>query len=1726
MKIRGWRATVYALFALIPVFWGMPLEAREQQVRFQPIAADEVPSLGAVSAVVRDRQGFMWFGTAEGLARFDGYEMKRFRHDKADPDTIPGGGVVALCVLDDGRLLLGTATGGLALFDPGFARAIHRRPPSRMGDLTAGIAAMVSAEDGTYWVATRGAGLLRFDPDDGVFSQYRHHPDVPTSLGSNRLHALLVDGRGRLWIGGDHGLSRYRGESDDFVHLLGDPGGGVVAAFGPVTALAVGPDGAPWVGTHTKGLFLLDPVTNQVILNLRREIGNPRGLSSNHIRAVQSDGDNRFWIGTDAGLNLFDAGTGNNLGYRHDPADPGSVGHDHIHTLLRDEVGNLWVGTDAGMDLLTVATRQFGRYLHRPDRPDSLIDNRVTAMVQDPFGGLWIGTRGGLSRYDAARERFFHFRANPGKPGSLPSNDIRCLTATRSGVIWVGTRDAGLSRFDRATGTFTRFPVREDGVNHADVRCLYEGRLGNFWVGTGGGGLFRFDRDSGRATVYRHNPDDPRTLANDVVTGVYEDREGRLWVGTRGGLHLLDRKTGRFDRMVHHPSHVWTLSNNHITALLEDSQSRLWVGTVDGLHRLKQVDPDYPEQTRWQTFGYAEGLRSTDVRGLLEDSFGDLWIATGKGLSKCNPETMSMQHWTPVDGTQPRGYHQGAAIRTLNGELCFGGPNGVTAFLPGDLQRDPHEPNVVLTEIRVGNRPLQPRARRFDAGLAAPLDRLQNLVLGHRDRVVTFKFAALHYAFPAGNRYRYQLVGFDRDWVEVGADQRFATYTELDPGRYTFRVLAANKDGKWRSEPRELRVRMRPAPWLSTLAVLGYATLLAALVYGRYRVQRGRLIYERTIVQRLKHTDLMKNQFLADTAHELRTPLNGIVGLAESLAEAQRGKLPKDTLAQLGLIARGGRYLAGLVDDILDFARLSTQQLPLQPCRVELKTAVDQVVTLLTPLAPKDAVRLENQVAEGLPPVAADPRRLLQILVNLVGNGIKFTEQGTVSVSAEVQGARLHIAVTDTGIGMSDPQIADLFQAVPPHSGVPIPTAAGAGLGLAITQALVDLHGGNIWAASQEGRGSTFTFSLPLADAQTPAAEGEPVRAVTGPRFNVNEAKAPFSDALSNPAARPLSDAQSFTLLVVDDEPVNRRVLRNHLDGRGYEVLEAADGSEALSLLAESGQVDLVLLDVVMPNMSGYEVCRAIRRRAGFEVLPVVFLSAKNQVEDLVAAFNVGGNDYITKPIAAGELLARIESHLQQLDVTRVLSRKAADLGDELARCKAELAEANQTAEVFDQIIQSINHHESLPHLWQGLPIQGAALFPGATQGMVWTWDREEDAFVCVAAVGRAWETLQPLRFSYNKLVNMLGEGAEPLAPGIHGVRHFNLLHDPDLFAGQPLPKALLTMTLNDDQRISGFLVLENMVDPECFDQVDPAKLVRFREAALSVAAKARAALDVAAQSEALVQARRQMMEQEKSASLGTLTAGIAHEITNPLNFINNFAGLTLSLSSELAETVRGLQGRVLEGDSYRQLAGDLADLAENAAVIDKHGKRADAVVASMMELARAAGGHREACNLNGLFDEYVSLTYQSLRAKDTALVIQFTRDFDETVGMVEVVAQSLSRVWVHLTNNAAESIREKRDQIGDDFMGEIRLQTRNFEDRVEVRLRDNGMGIARDDYETIFKPFYTTKTAGNRHVGLGLSICRDIIVQEHRGTLKVAATKDIYAEMIVTLPKKNVSEG
>jgi signal transduction histidine kinase/ligand-binding sensor domain-containing protein/CheY-like chemotaxis protein/HPt (histidine-containing phosphotransfer) domain-containing protein len=818
-------------------FAGNAAAAPARSLRFDQLSVEHGLAQESILSIAQDGDGFMWFGSQTGLSRFDGYRVTSYHNEVGNRRTIANNWVRVLHVDRSGRLWIGTDS-GLDRFEPETQTFTHFVPnePVKRGNGNRHIHALVDDGNGGLWIATAD-GLQRFDMKTGAFKVWHHEPGVAGSLADDQIHALALDGAGRLWVGTASGLDSMAPGATKFEHhALAGAG----ARRNTVHSLLVDADQTLWVGTLA-GLASWKLAAGP---GDRHLLGPAEGIAHGDITVLFQDSDANVWVGTnDDGLYRWLPRERRFANFRHRPADNHSLADNKVSSLFRDRVGTFWVGTwYAGVSRVDLGSGGFARIVRQAERPDSLSDNKVRAIVDDGAGKLWLGTNDGLNHQDPATGASQVFRHEPDNPNSLSDNMVNALTLGRRGVVWTGGR-AGVTSYDPASGRFKRLSLANGDPDRDTIRGLLVDHDDTLWISSRGG-LHRLDQKTGTVTTFRHDPSDAASLADNVTRPILEDRAGRLWIGTFNGLDLMDRATGKFRHFRHDPADPSSISHDEVHYLLEDRQGGIWVGTAVGLNRMLQGPNG---SVRFKRYTSADGLSDDAVAGMLEDDDGNLWISSTTGLSRLAPLTGRWRNYSAGDGTIEGAYFDGSAMKAKDGTLYFGGFNGITAFNPRAISDNLIAPRAVITGFQVFNMPV---AQVHPGLLKGPVEHATEITLDAADSVFSLEFSALHYAAPQRNRFSYQLVGFDENWVSTDASKRYATYTNLDPGRYTFRVKAANKDGVWSASGASLAIVILPPFWKTWWFRAMVGMLVLGSAFGAFRFRMSGLRRQK---ERLEH---------------------------------------------------------------------------------------------------------------------------------------------------------------------------------------------------------------------------------------------------------------------------------------------------------------------------------------------------------------------------------------------------------------------------------------------------------------------------------------------------------------------------------------------------------------------------------------------------------------------------------------------------------------------------------------------------------------------------------------------------------------------------------------------------------------------------------------------------------------------------------------------------------
>ena len=1028
--------------------------AQTGSLKFDHISLEHGLSQSTVNAIVQDGQGFLWFGTQDGLNRYDGYTITVFKHSASDSSSISDNGVWSICRDVSGDIWIGTMRGGLnrySLTRGSFTYFAHD-PADPRSISENNVTAVFQDSRGSIWAGTLTNGLNRFDAATNSFLHFRHDPADTSSLADNAVWSICEDRQGTIWIATWGGLCRFvppdsgkdriaPSRAGSFVRYRHDPRSRASLAGNNIRSLLADRAGILWIGTWGNGLDRFEPSTGR--MNHYVSGGSdPAMLSSNLILSLHEDRDGRLWIGTgDAGLNVLDPATGIVRMHNHQPNTPGTLNNDIVCSLYENTTGILWIGTGAGgVNVYDRLKNRFPHFRDNQNDPNDLNGNDVWALLEDRNGRLWIGTYGdGLNRYDRKSESFEHFRHDPRNPKTLSHDHVLSLCQSRDGGLWVGTEGGGLNRLDERTGTFTHYrhdPRNSNSISQDEITVLHEDRDGFLWIGTNGTGLDRLSPDRQTFTHFPPSEKDTLALPSGSVLAIAEDRAGHLWIGTYGGgLVRYEPGCKTFIRFSVLPDRGGKLNNATVLAILEDPSGVLWVGTYGG--GLNRYDPH--DQT-WRHITEAEGLPNDVIYGILPDNAGRLWLPTNKGLACFSPSTGHVRSYDIHDGLQGNEFNQGAYHRSPTGQLYLGGINGFNAFFPDSVRDNPFVPPVYLTSFRIFDDPVP---------LAQSITTTSSLELPHDRNFFSFEFVALNYTSPAKNRYAYILDGLDQRWIEAGT-RRYVSYTNLDPGRYTLRIRGSNNDGLWNERGIALAITIIPPYWKTWwFRILAVGTV-AALLFVMYRYR----------VNKLLEIERIRTSIATDLHDDIGSTLTEIalfsdVGLRELRARKGAASLSTEERNKLsGLLGEIGTTSRTLIDAMNDIVW------SIDPKNDSFEFLLLRMKSHATKILEAKGINYEIDIPPELAHLRLPlgfRRRFFLIFKESINNVIRHAHPSRVVLTMRREGRSLSMTIADNGVGFD-------------------PRDSGHGNGLHNMEQRARSLGGELAITSAPGLGTTITL--------------------------------------------------------------------------------------------------------------------------------------------------------------------------------------------------------------------------------------------------------------------------------------------------------------------------------------------------------------------------------------------------------------------------------------------------------------------------------------------------------------------------------------------------------------------------------------------------------------------------------------------------------------------------
>lgn len=1195
-------------------------------------------SQNSVFAIAQDGDGFMWFGTRDGLNKYDGYRMIVYRHQPDNPKSI---------IFDDIRALY------------------------------------YDEVDSVLWIGTLG-GLSRYVADREEFVNYPN-PDVPLSPKMGAIRCVYRDSKNRLWAGSDRGLFQYHPAQDRFFYMWRGANSLPESQVGDVKAIYEDRDNQLWIGSNT-GLYQMIEETDPPSFNRMLGPQSDVKLNDQHIKTLNEDQVGNLWIGTHAaGMHCWNRKTNQVESFQRQSENRLSLSHNNIRSVAASPQGDLWVGTFVGLNVYLPSKKQFRRFLHEDVNAHSLSSSSVRSVFFDKRGSLWVGTYyGGVEFWDKESNRFQNYQRQA--IGSCIShNVVSSFIEDEKGNLWIGTEGGGLNYFDRSQSLFTAYKVEDPGshISGNNVKTLLQDG-DSLWIGTFAQGLNLLNLQTQRFQHFKAAPASPSSLSQNNVYSLLKE-DSRLWIATYGGgLNILNLEDKSVEVYPHSANDSLTPCSNYTRVLFKDADGQIWLGTDAGLEKIQFDDTGKlrfvhflpgikiyslkasskgtllvgsysnglfeldKEGKVLENYTEADGLPGHTIFGILVDNSGKIWLSTNNGLARFERTGRSFSTYNYSDGLENLEFNFNAYAKTRKGEFLFGGTNGFTLFDPEDININTFVPPVVFTELKSFNQPV--RVHDETKLLDKAINLTQSLTFKYNQANFTLSFAALDYFNPANNRYTYMLEGLDKDWKSAKG-QTEVSYTIQRPGKYTFRLKGANSDGIWNSQERQLQICVLPPPWLSWWAYMLYG-LFAMLVYMgvvRFVKLRHRFQLEKVEKEKQKELHQSKLRFFTNIAHEFRTPLTLIIGPLEDLTRRQESSGPVQR--QLLSIEANAHRLLRLVNQLLNFRKLEAEHEGMQVAEGNFARFIEEIYLSFRENARLRKIDYTFCADEKQINLWYDRDKMEKVCYNLLSNAFKFTpDGGQIAVSIWQEEKAVCLEIKDNGKGIPEPLQAQIFKRFFEKEATFEHSFKGSGIGLAVSRQLVEMHHGTIQVESEPGKGAGFLVRIPTGKKHFKKDEimlgfkdSEDIS-----KYSTHVLPAPVHEESlekgANESPNNVLEKSPLLLIVEDNQQVKNYI--QQVFANDYRLITASNGEEGFFKATEN-LPDLILSDIMMPKMDGISFCSKIKTHVETSHIPVILLTARTAFIYKLEGLETGADDYITKPFSPEELKLRVRNILQ-----------------------------------------------------------------------------------------------------------------------------------------------------------------------------------------------------------------------------------------------------------------------------------------------------------------------------------------------------------------------------------------------------------------------------------------------------------------------------------------------
>ncbi|TGV04760.1 hybrid sensor histidine kinase/response regulator transcription factor [Flavivirga rizhaonensis] len=1194
-------------------------------LKFKNYSTKDGLSQRSVASILQDNQGFMWFGTRYGLNKFDGDTFKNYNYNSEEINSLSHNWITELVKDYSGTIWVGTKK-GLNKYSPendNFSRVRKSNLNKQFYDHEIWD---IKVQDSSFlWIATN-QGLDKFHIATNNILTFKHNDNNPNSISSDKVRRIFIASNNDLWISTSEKIDLYDVKKNGFKHYDYPNNATPTITKNNVTALFQDSSGKIWLG-YNNGLAFFNPDTDAFEdFKLKSEVA-----ITSSVRTICEDREGYLWIGTYNGLCKLTQKNDAFYKYEHDITDPKSLSQNSIYEIVEDSRGDLWIGTWAGgISYYDKSSNDFATFSEGYSIKN-LNYKVVSSIVEDDEENLWIGTEGGgINFYDKKKKTFAYYKHDPKNLNSLSANNVKAIIKDYKGDFWVGTHDGGLNQIiiNKKNKRFKRFknnPNDSTSISDNKITAITEDAQHNIWIGTNEGGLNFYNRNT---NAFIRIEDSSNTLGNFIYTISKSKTDNSILIGSINGLAKIDIKTKHITPVNFREGTTNSYTLNPVLSIYQESENNYWIGTEgNGLY-------NYNSKTGKKVrYGLVDGLPNEVIYAILPDDYGNVWLSTNKGLSRLNLETKTFKNFEETDGIQGNEFNYGAYLKTKKGNLVFGGTDGFTVFNPNQIEENTFIPPVVLTDFSVRNKPFK-----------TITDALSSITLKYNQNDFSFDFVALSYSQPNKNQYAYKLEGFDTYWNFIG-NNKTAVYTNLNNGDYTFKVKASNNDGLWNENGNSIKIKILPPLWRTWWAYIIYLLMLLALFWGirKYtllRIQdRNELKQERLDKQQMEEVNRLKLQLFTNISHDFRTPLTLIVGPLKRMINNQVG----DSYIQNQLTGmyRNASILLQLINQLLDFRKSETGKLLLHVSKNDMVTFLKDIQLSFDEMAKDRNIKYALHSSEESVEVWFDKIEMKKVILNILSNAFKFTPQhGNVSINISTNKEALNnggdynyvkIEIQDSGKGIPEEDIEYVFDRYF-QLGQQNELRSGTGVGLALAKDIVELHHGNIYVKSNLGIGSCFTIELPLGKAHLKPDEiiendyedndildyYEVANVKSGwIREDIEIEESKFDEALPS-------------ILLVEDNTEVRQFIKEIFE-EDFNVYEAENGHAGI-YSAQYNPIDVIVSDVMMPEMNGLEMCAKLKTDIRTSHIPVIMLTARTSSKVQKEGYETGADIYLTKP--------------------------------------------------------------------------------------------------------------------------------------------------------------------------------------------------------------------------------------------------------------------------------------------------------------------------------------------------------------------------------------------------------------------------------------------------------------------------------------------------------------